>query len=92
MNECTLYKIECPYALSDDAPIPCVGSSAQCQARRKEVKDGKHVIILRWSSRQADSDATYYFDTAEELNAFMTGVNESEALGDHTILKDSRES
>lgn len=36
---CNSYDIECPYALSENAPVPCVGSFAQCNKVRKGEKD-----------------------------------------------------
>jgi hypothetical protein len=45
MNYCDNYKIKCPYALSDEAPVPCIGTQNQCNVFRKEneknLKKGK---------------------------------------------------
>lgn len=35
MGKCKNYNIECPYALSDSAPVPCIGSQEQCDKVRK---------------------------------------------------------
>ena len=34
MGYCKSYDLECPYALSDMAPVPCVGSQEQCDMFR----------------------------------------------------------
>lgn len=38
MGYCKSYKIECNFALSEDAPIPCVGSDSQCDEVRGIAK------------------------------------------------------
>lgn len=35
MNYCRNYDIECPFALSEYAPVPCIGSWKQCDEFRK---------------------------------------------------------
>ena len=34
MNICSSYGIPCPYALSESAPIPCIGNQTQCNTWR----------------------------------------------------------
>ena len=34
MNKCPSYKIDCPYALSENAPVPCMASQVQCDTQR----------------------------------------------------------
>jgi len=42
MNYCRSLKIECPFALSDIAPVPCVGSQEQCNEVVKLHKEEKN--------------------------------------------------
>jgi hypothetical protein len=39
MKYCGVYGIDCPYALSDDAPIPCVGSQEECDQYINSLKE-----------------------------------------------------
>lgn len=52
MAHCNSYNIECPYALSEFAPVPCVGSQEQCDLVRasqnykgEPLQVGDHVRV-----------------------------------------------
>lgn len=42
MNYCKTYKVPCPFALSENAPIPCIGSQKQCDAVRQITKQNEY--------------------------------------------------
>ena len=38
MGHCKSYKIDCPFALSEHAPVPCIGDQVQCDEHRGVAK------------------------------------------------------
>ena len=38
MGYCRSYKTECPFALSESAPVPCIGDQKQCDEVRGITK------------------------------------------------------
>ena len=39
MNFCYSYKIYCLYKLSDEAPVPCIGSNEECKKWRDKPRE-----------------------------------------------------
>jgi hypothetical protein len=60
------------------------------------MSKSKHVVEIRWGIVYDDDGEdqnlnTYRFDTREELNAFMEGVEAGIGWSRYTLIRDSRE-
>ena len=51
----------------------------------------KHSIDIAWGEMQQEEDITNYkFNTEEELNAFLDGVNECLGWADYSVIGDGQ--
>ena len=47
MNKCQCRDLECPFALSEDSPLPCFATQEQCDAFLKQREDDKKIEIKK---------------------------------------------
>lgn len=85
---------------SGDAPAPDRPDfyCNQCGDTKPALRYVEYRVVIGWGLqgwRETDDDASppqsYQFDTLEELNAFMLGVEEGAGWLNHEVVYDSRE-
>lgn len=62
MQECQSYGIKCLFALSDMAPVPCVGTQEQCD-QVKKIRRGQNEICkdcFLWDTVDCKKYISYY--------------------------------